>query len=361
MSTQPTNPAQMPFYGRRFQVSVVVPQASGDQEIITVASESFEPEALRVTFDIYQRAYQIYWYADIVIYNLDQATTSKLLGAQLQFLQVVVQAGYQHGAYGTIWSGPVFQPLFEREGVTDNKLTLHCILGLHELTRNYVNKTFAAGIQQLDLVMEIAKNSFNPIPVNSSGISTSLSKAKSGKAITVFGNPSDYFTQVAKANNMSWWLDSKGLKMGFPGDGGEPQISVTPQLTFAPPVLPSPNTAGPVPAPKADGIIVGTPVQTQYGVSFRVLLDPRLQVSYPFMRVKLDFSQIRRQKLVLDPNQSGPAKLTLLDADGTYIVAGVRFSGDTRGSEWYADVDGYSDTLGKMALLQAIQSLNINQ
>lgn len=337
-----TSLAQLPVYGRKYQVDVTVPQSDGSSKVLTAASDSFEPEALRVTFDIYQPAFQVYWYADIVLYNLNQETTQQLLGAGMQNLQVTVSAGYQNGAYGVIFSGPVFQPLFDRENVTDFKVTLHCIIGLWSDTRNVINKTIAAGAQQTEIVNAIANSAFNPIQVDR--LSSKISTNKLPRAKTMFGNPGTYFSDIAADNGMTWWLSQKGLNIKGLND---PDIPTTPSLTYSPPVKSNQQTPGAAQTSSTNGVIIGTPQQTQYGVSFRVLLDPRLQV---FTVVKIDNSQIRILK-----KQIGefPA---LLDQDGTYLVGAVRFIGDTRGNDWYADVDGYTTTIAKQNLLAAIAS-----
>lgn len=345
MSTAP-----VPLFGRKYKVDVLVPNGDGTNTVITVSSDTFEPEALRVTFDIYQVAFQERWFAEVCIYNLDQATTNQLLSGNAQDLKVVVAAGYSTGtlgAYATIWNGSVFQALFTREETTDYKMTLICTTGLTELTRNLINKTFAAGITQAQLVQQIADSAFNPIPVGKNGISSSLPATKSSRPITVFGNPATYFNNIARANQMQWWMGTDGMAMKSLND----DAPASPSLVYAPPIMPGVNTAGaPVSSPPVDGVIVGTPEQTQFGVSFRVLLDPRLQIkSDAWTVIKIDNSLIRFAK-----KQIGDTVLNVLDQDGVYAVGGVRFTGDNRGNEWYATVDGYTTYQAKAQILQQI-------
>lgn len=348
----------VPLYGRKYNVTVALPgnNGNGDTQVITISDSDNEPEALRVTFDIQQRAFQVFWYADINIYNLDQATTQQLLGNQMQDLVVTVSAGYQKGSYGVIWTGPVFQPLFERENATDFKVTLHCILGLVLERRNYIDKNFAAGITQADMMKQIADSAFVKIPVQK--ISNNLKKATLPRGKTVFGNPGRYFRQIAEDNNMQWWLGDKGLAMGFPDEDLPEQVS--PELTFSPPLLPTPNTAGQPLSNPANGVIIGTPIQTQYGVFFRALLNPNVGVRIPIQKIKIDNALLRKQKLLLDPNGTGPAKISLLDQDGEYAVAGARFIGDTRGPSWYVDVDGYATTGDRLQMILAGTKPNVN-
>jgi hypothetical protein len=339
---------QLPVYGRKYQIDVLVPQPDGSNKLYTLASDSFEPNALRVTFDIYQIAFQVYWYADIVIYNLDELITEQFLSASMQSLQVVVSAGYQNGAYGVIWSGPVFQALFDRENVVDFRTNLHCILGLQTDARNFVNQTFPAGMTQTGLITEIAKSAFTKIPVDK--LSSSISPSKLPRAKAVFGKPGKYFSEIATDNGMTWWLSQKGLTMGGLNDDDIPS---TPSLTFSPPVENAANMAGNAPTNLTNGVIIGTPQQTQFGVAFRVLLDPRVQVNKPFVVVKIDNSQIRvlRQQISANDSRGYPR---LLDQDGIYIVGAVRFIGDSRGNDWYADIEGYTSTLSKQAFMAAV-------
>jgi hypothetical protein len=348
-----TNASQLPLYGRKWEVvvtqlvskplpvGVVGPPQSVPSPILSVSDNGGDPAALRVTFDIYTPAiHAVFWYADICLYNLDQVTTDQLLGQQSQGLTVTVSAGYQNGNYGVIWSGTVFQAFFERENVVDYKLTLHCVLSLPTPTdENNIGQTFDAFTSQNQIVQGIAKMAFTPVVYVSPLKTTKLSRAK-----TVFGNPAKYLTQIAEDNNIQWWLDSKGLTMGGPSKE-DTIVSTANPLVFSPPNY-SLNGAGPSVSPDA-GVIIGTPQQTMYGVMFRVLLDPRVQVQVPYIKVKIDNTQLRYLK-----RQVGQY-VGLLDKDGEYIVAAVRFTGDTRGQDWYADIHGFTVIGNQISILQA--------
>src|SRR5947209_6671930 len=110
MSTTGTvTPNQNPLFGRYYKLDVSIPNGAGNggTTVLTLASNSFEPEALRMTFDVQLYAFQAYWYAEICIYNLDQATTQQLLaqpqtgaaalGQIKQGMVATLSAGYQNG------------------------------------------------------------------------------------------------------------------------------------------------------------------------------------------------------------------------------------------------------------------------
>lgn len=345
MSSSATNLTQLTQFGRKYQVQVLFPpDEGGNREVITITDSAFEPEALRVTFDVYTVAWQAFWYADIAIYNLDQQTTNKILGSGApvasqappikQGMEVIVSAGYQNGNFGVIWDGFVLQPFWERVDVTDFKITLHCVVGLDLISQNSINKTYAAFTQQEEIVRGIANAAFRKIPVDT--ISKNLPQTQLPRGKTVFGSPAKYFTQAAEANDMQWWLSSRGLNMGKP-DEDLAEVSRDNIIVYTP-----------------DTGIVGTPQQTQYGVSFRVLMDPRIVVKKPLMQVKIDNSTIRLQKWQINVLPG------ILDQDGIYVVAAARYLGDTRGQEWYTEVTGYTAVGGKLAMLQAAMAASLN-
>lgn len=361
MSTLP----QFALFGRAWEVTVALPGANG-AELVTLASSALGQngldESLRVTFDVYTPAFQAYWYADICIYNLDQGLTQKILNAaapaqasQQQITQGVVvtlSAGYQNGAYGIIWKGVVFQPLWEREGAVDFKLTLHCVTALDKYSRNFISGAYAAGLNQTQLLNSIiAKTASGGSPIQPAGpnsISKNLSKQAFGRGVTVFGNPKKYMDQIAQDNNMQWWESNKGLNLGSPDE--DVAVSTGDPLIFSPPPLPGVNSAAPQVPAKNQGIIVDAPQQTQLGVSFRALLNPQVRVEKPLPRVQLDYTQLRLQKRQLGQLPG------ILDANGTYVVGGARFLGDTRGQAWYVDVTGYTIIGNALALFEGMSA-----
>ena len=301
------NPA-FPLYGRKYQLTLKLPDSQGNQTVLDISDSSFEPGALRITFDVTTVAWQTYWSADIVIYNLDEPTGTQILSSQ--GMEVSLSAGYQNSGYGVIWDGYVMQALWDRENVVDFKITLHCMIGFDDLTRNFINRTYA-GISQQQLITRMAKDCFRPIGVQS--ISTKLDAQVLPRGKTVFGNPKKYIDWVAADNNMMSWLTSKGLNMTTPAaalPGGTATV-------YTP----------------ATGLI-GTPEQTDQGVMFRVLLDSSIQIKNPLMQVKIDNTIIRQQKRNIGELPH------FLDSDGQYIVTMARYVGDSRGNDWYTEVTG---------------------
>jgi hypothetical protein len=167
---------------------------------------------------------------------------------------------------------------------------------------------------------------------------TSLSDNKYIRGKTLFGNVDKYFGQVADSNYMQWFKDPNGYAIG-PLDPG----TNVPTYTFSPP-LPENWTGGP-PTKTTTYTLIGTPVQTDCGVEFSVLLDPRLMVVMPPMLVHLDNAIIRQLMRQMPQGPYMP-----LAQDGTYVVAEVQHHGDTRGDLWQTDVRGYTRAYTQGAL-----------
>jgi hypothetical protein len=341
-----------PLFGRRYQLQVKAPPQNGNQTVITITDSAWEPEALRITFDIQQVWWHIFWVATICIYNPNEQLANFLLTQgqnstsnpsanssgqavpMQQGMEVILTAGYQSpGHSGVIWDGYVLQPMFERENQTDFKVTLNCIIGLNQDSRNTIGTTigsgvYAAGIQQQEIVAAIASKAYHPISTTGTSIPSSLTKTlPRGKV--VFGRPSKYLSEIARDNNMRSWLDAKGVFNMVDLNKSIP----TTALVYTP-------TTG----------VVGTPVQTQFGANVRLLLDPRVTVKNPPMAIQINNAIIRQlQKQVGDL----PSSLSILSQDGVYVVIGTRYLGDTRGQEWYTDVTGWLTAAEKLAAIEA--------
>jgi hypothetical protein len=343
MSTSPT-----PLFGRRYNLQVVIPNSDGTgKTVITITDSSWEPEALRITFDVITSWWTTPWYADISIYNLDETTTAQLLSPTYQQgMEVILSAGYQAGqTYGVIWDGFVLQPLWERENQTDFKLTLHCMNWLGAVSSNWLNLMWPANVQQQKVVADIAAKSFHPIGVGN--ITSTLTNKSLPRGKVAFGNTGKPLAEIARDNNLQWWLGPKGLLnfTGLSGTAGQTTpIDSTNPIVCAPP---NSNSA-------SDSAIIGTPVQTQLGLDLRLLLDARVQVKIPCMTVKVDNSSIRQLLYQAGQNPG------LLNQDGVYAVIGARYHGDTRGNEWYTDVSGWYLASAQLAALVAGSNVQLN-
>ena len=306
----------LPRFGRKYRVLVM----DGNNVALDVSN-------LKCSFRIEKIGYQAINYGDITIYNLNANTRADIIKYGMR---VVLEAGYENGQYGKIFDGDLFQPLWDRENVVDNKLTLHCFDGDSQLNTNFVGMTVQASHNQRSDLLNIMKNARNPF--NDSYISPDLDSTEMPRGKVFFGMPKSYFREIANANNHQWsYVDRELIFSNLTN------IPVSSALVV------SPETG-----------LIGTPQQTQDGIEFKTLLNPNIKVKYPPMQVKIDNSVIRQQKVMLGQLQ------TRLDQDGFYYVASVVHSGDTRGDDWYTEVIGFNSTSGRLAAMYETAEQNLN-
>jgi hypothetical protein len=309
----------IPQFGYAWELTIdLSPDGDGNGKSIVVSSSSWDPETLRITFDVDMPAYKALWFAKISIYNMNAATAQAVL---TQGMSVTLKAGFQTQPYGVIFKGQIYQPMWEQEEVVDFKLTLLCYTGLKETLGNFASFRGNAFSTQAALVAKMAAGAYNTIPVDSIA-SSALSATQLPRARPFFGDPNEFFDEVAAANNMQSWVGFDGLNIG-----NVEADSPIATITYSP-------TTG----------ILGTPQQTEDGVSLKVALDPRLQVLRIPIQIKIDNAVIRQL-----PRYPGSYP-SILDKDGLYIVMGVNHVGDSRGADWYTSIIACTSVGGKLAL-----------
>jgi len=361
MSTQSTKP----FFGRAYSLTVTPSQGRSAGTPIVISSDTWEPEALRFTFDIVQMAFSAFWQAEICIYNADGPITSgpskgiNLYEAIIQEGDIVtVSAGYQAdypypSVPPAIFTGPIFYTITDRLDVVDKRLIIHCLLNRVLTTQNFLNGTIPALSTQFSQARLIASKSITPININSSQVQLAISSANPQRGAdqlprgkSYFGNPHHYLTALAEQNSLLSWFDNKGWNTDSLQNPLGPLIA-----TYAPvtPLGGPPAVVGGVTLS-----LIGQPQQTQLGVNFKVLLDPRVQITSPLPQVAVQLQFIRQAPIAypLPPDTGPPVPLM-----NQYVAVGVRFRGDTRGNEWYSEITGIAQIQQAIQLLgQSLQA-----
>jgi hypothetical protein len=302
---------------RKYVVTVVL--SDGTTALIVSSSEDDKQGgALRCTFHVERPGYTAIYYAEVTLYNLT-ADTDKIIRSGGK--RVIVEAGYESGPFGVIFDGDIFQVMWDRENVTDYKLTMNCVDGDRIFHDNFVSVALEARSYQSEIIDTMARNSRVPIPVDY--VTPDISQQVLPRGKVLFGEPKKYFQQIASGNEAQLYVCH--------GKVGVVKIQ-------------SDQVVGEAFVISPDNGLIGTPQQTEDGVVFRTLLNPEIAIKSPPMWVKLDMTAIRQVKLRLGQLQ------TMLDQDGFYRVAQVVHLGDTRGNEWYTDVVGIT-YMGKLAAM----------
>lgn len=268
------------------------------------SGQGLELGELRVTFQTKKGDTETPNSAEVSIYNLSEATASRM---RREFTRVILQAGYQ-GNCSIIFDGGIRQSIRSRENGTDTVLTLVCADGDQAYNFATVNTTLAAGSTPADRV-KVCQQQFEAKGVTA-GHMPDLGGAGLPRGKVMYGMGRKFMRDEAENTKTSWSIQDGALVM-LKHAGTLPGEAVV--LT---------HETG----------LVGTPEQTNEGITVRCLINPRLRIGG---RIKLDNRSIQAAKTDLKMSAQRPPKM---DSDGFYRILKVEFSGDTRGNDWYADM-----------------------
>lgn len=279
--------------------------------VIGNGSDGIDCSDLRIRFVVRKAEVGFPEHADITITNLSNATANKIRN---EYKEVYLEAGYQ-GNSAEIFRGEIVQVRGPgRESPTDTYLNVIATASQKAHSYAVVNKTLAAGHtfkDQVDAVLEAMK----PFGVTA-GYITDLGTTKMPRGRAMFGMARNQLRAICGSVGAAWFISGDKLnivKYGetLPGDA----------------VVLNSETG-----------LIGMPVQTIEGVEARCLLNPQLKVDG---KVKINEASIQKAKYNVDWQNSYEVQRDQLDriiaADGIYKILALTFTGDTRGTEFYAD------------------------
>ncbi len=321
------------LYGRSVRVTIrLAPNqktANTNQIQSLVFESSLAQDNLRITFDVNYPGVKGWYFSEIVIYNMDAATEKTIIDSGAI---AIVEAGYgamekSNPNFGCVFQGYVFQTLFERENVTDFKLTIRCIDG----DRLFTDKNFIIGAplkRGMDLTTkmnQILSRCLRTIPMADNYTPPDTPITYRGEVF--HKSPAEAFNElygwrgVDKESN--YRIFSYNSVVQIIDDDSQEAPDYAGMITISP-----------------DNGLIGTPKQTQYGCDFTMLLNSNIILKRPHCVVKLDnisFSQMRADVM----NSPIPNFEILPDYKiMMFQVIGVRHVGDTIGNIWYTYVTG---------------------
>ena len=340
-----SNKSSTPFWGQAWELTIMYVTAGGDTVPFTISSTAWDPEPLKITFEVLQSTIPSpFWYADIAVYNLNTETIDTIV---LRAVSVSLKAGFQTGdaLYSEIWNGPVLQVLLDRENVVDQRITLHCLAN-PIVMQNPVAFSMGKQSSQAQALVRISDQiGLVPLSATQNTLSTFAQDLLDAKAYprgnTFFGTPGFFFDQISNDQNLTTFRNGTKAFMTEVGTGDAvPAVD----LTYAPPDTPDQTVASNNVPPGTTKSIIGTPRQTPEGVIFTVMLDPRLAVRLPVQVVQL-VNVLPTQLPIQIP---GPPITPL--GNLLYFVVQVRHFGDSRGNDWYTEITGTSTTFAATLL-----------
>lgn len=256
--------------------------------VSTAAGDGLDVSALRCTFKLKKTFVQTPNTAQIRIYNLAPNTENQI---KKEFSRIVMLAGYESN-YGLIYDGNIKQVLAGKENGTDTFVDIAAGDGDHAYAYATISKTIAAGASPRD-ILSAAADAMKPHGVKAGSIPVSVPGTALPRAKVMYGAARDMLRQAASSAGAFWSIQDGTVQVV-----GPEQLLPGQALVF------SPQTG-----------LIGSPVMTNEGISFKVLLNPLLKVA-------------------------GPVILEKTKYDGAYKVLSIEYIGDTHGQDWYCNLIG---------------------
>lgn len=276
------------------------------------ASAKLDLSEMRIHFKTFQSDIETPNSALIRVYNLSNQTSQE---AQKEFTTVTLQAGYQNGPFGTIFSGTIKQVRRGRINETDTYLDILAADGDKGYITGIVNNTFSAGWRTEDALASAAKG----MGADQGYVLVPPTVAAASRGKVQYGMARDHVRQIAASNNMNWSIQDKKLQ-------------AYPKTAYVP---------GNVIVLNAQTGMITLPEQTEGGIQIKALINPALRIG---QAVQIDNKSIQRLLFVgsnylyaegrlEDPKYK--ALFPTITNDGFYRIYVAEFNGDTRGQDWY--------------------------
>lgn len=287
------------LYGRRYRVMVDIGGGQG-----------LDVSELRCQFEIVKSGYFEANQSTLTIYNLNPDDENKLIKSGQR---IIIEAGYSGGQYGKIFEGNVIQPLRSKENGVDYKLTLVSMDSDRYYQYGLVGVSLVAEQTSRDAIDaclnragDVTKENYGIVENN---IGTGSIIYPRGKVM--FGSPIPYLNQLAFSENGTFYIEN-----------GEANIVTAKDLSGSEIFSLGPENG-----------LIGTPVQTQNGITCKCLLNPRMKVNTLF---HIDNTKIENFRYT--PGQAVRA----LDSEGIYRIIKMTHRGDTRSQDWYTEIEAIS-------------------
>jgi hypothetical protein len=250
-------------------------------------------------------------YAVIRVYNLSDDTAKSV---QKEFTAVRLQAGYEGGSFGGIFSGTIKMVRRGRETPTDTYLDILAADG--DIARNFaiVNTSLAAGATQKDQLAATTKAMGIP-----AGYTPDLPPGTLSRGKVLYGMARDRMNDIADTSNCTWSIQNG-------------QVQMVPLTSYMP---------GEAVVLNSNSGMIGLPEQTEDGIHVKSLINPRIKIG---ALVQIDNKSIQGAFLggsnlfATGRLESLPGLLPKVTADGFYRVYVCEHTGDTRGQEWYSEL-----------------------
>jgi hypothetical protein len=300
-----STPTLGPANGQFLRAASLVLSAGGSGSALEIS------QPLRFRFEVRAADVETPNTATITVYNLKQETANSIIK---EYDSVTLNAGYVYGNQGIIFQGKIKQFRTGRERNVDSYLQIMAADGDESYNFGVVNQSFKAGSDYGDQLDALSKAMGTTIDPNAQSFVSTGGVLPRGKVL--FGMARTYMHGIAKNTSSRWSIQNGKLTL-IPNTGYLPGQAV---------VINS-----------ASGMI-GTPEQTDAGITLRCYLNPLIQIGRAVQINNRDINQtiVKEQGGVGGYTaQYYPATVT---NDGIYRVIVAEHVGDTRGNDWYSEL-----------------------
>lgn len=267
----------------------------------TVEKRVLEIKDLRVTFNCEKAVSDTPNYSVISVYNMSVENIASIKPGDT----VVLEAGYENGNFGMIFTGDIVQPYVTRESATDTVLNLVVQDGDQFLNSAFVMTTLSQACTQED-VINACVNAGN---VSSGLISSALTGNGLPRGKVLFGKAAEYISAAARTSNTQFYIEDGKVNIVAASDYTENQaVDLNPRSG-----------------------LIDMPGQTDDGVSAKCLINPSIKLN---TMVHID-SRLVAQKQVAE----GETEIKAVNTDGIYKIVKLTYKGDTHGEDWYCEFE----------------------
>lgn len=274
--------------------------------ILSNAEESLTVEGLSMAFQIGKTLLGYPARGKIVIRNLSETNIQRITQ---RYTSVELIGGYE-GAEALLFRGNISNYSKERNGPTSE---FHLIVksSTSAWEASTFQKTFAAGTPLSTVLGELMGSFQGVIPGQ---IAASPDWPTNLSSTVVAGSSRRSMDVLARTYNFDWNIIDDEVTVVSRGQA----------LKDRPAYVISPATG-----------LIGSPVLTELGADFRVLLNPAIMLGRE-IEMRSEYAQL---------GQAGVEFRRVRNtADGTYKVMDIRMSGDTNGVDWYYDLITWGTT-----------------
>lgn len=298
----------------------IYPNSYKTKEIASKYAVHFK-DPLKCTFDVNKTCLLDSNSGEITLWNLTPELEASII---YEGAEVALMAGYQDPGKGLIYKGTIIQILRGKESGVNYFLKLICIDSDSYLNLAFASGTIEGGITKREIAKQVMRfSNIQPDEINWSQFPQQSaidgSQPKLERAKVVFGKTSHYIDYLAKMFNSTPFVDNEKLNFFDPEEKPRDIFELN-------------SRTG----------LIGSPQQVGRGVRCRCLINPDMKLG---SWIHLNNSSILQQEVPI-------GKLPWsLDLDGIYRIIGITYRGDTRGREWYADLETLSYATSKLTLM----------